>query len=387
MSRLRTIAPSPAEWDAFLATRPDAHILQTSAWGELKSRFGWSAERIALARGEHIVAGAQVLFRRLPLQLGALAYIPKGPILDPVDSELAAALMASLDRLCRKRRAVLLKIEPDAIAEADAGLEPLGGQSTQSQPAAPSGPPPLRDGHGRASILEPRRMTGALNALANTLRPSPHTIQPRRTILVDLARSEQDMLAAMHPKTRYNIRLAERKGVTVREAARSDLPAFDALMQVTGARDGFASHAPAYYQAAFELFVPAHARLFVAEVGWQIVAGLFAFAHGERAWYFYGASSDAHRDKMPNHALQWHAMRWARSIGCRVYDLWGIHDEDEATLEAQYLSRDDGLWGVYRFKRGFGGRVARFAGALDRIYNPVLYRLYLIALKRRSSIE
>jgi lipid II:glycine glycyltransferase (peptidoglycan interpeptide bridge formation enzyme) len=341
MSRLRTIAPGPAEWDAFLAARPEAHILQTSAWGELKSRFGWSAERIALARGEHIVAGALVLFRRLPLQLGALAYIPKGPIVDPGDSELAAALMTGLDRLCRKRRAVLLKIEPDA----------------------PYAAPFARLG----------------------FRPSPHTIQPRRTILVDLASSEQDMLAAMHPKTRYNIRLAERKGVTVREAARSDLPVFDALMQATGARGGFASHAPAYYQVAFELFVPARARLFVAEVDAQIVAGLFAFAHGERAWYFYGASGDAHRDKMPNHALQWRAMRWARSIGCRAYDLWGIPDEDEATLEAQYLSRGDGLWGVYRFKRGFGGRVACFAGALDRAYNPVIYRLYLLALKRRSS--
>ncbi len=387
MSPLRTIAPGPAEWDTFLAARPDAHILQTSAWGELKSRFGWSAERIALARGEHIVAGALVLFRRLPLRLGALAYIPKGPILDPADSEVAAALMAGLDRLCRNRRAALLKIEPDAIAEVSTGLEPLGGRSAQSQPATPSGPPPQRSGHGQASTPEPRRMTWALNVLANTFRPSPQMIQPRRTILVDLARSEQEMLAAMHPKTRYNIRLAERKGVTVREAARSDLPVFDALMQATGARDGFASHAPAYYQAAFELFVPARARLFVAEVDAQIVAGLFAFAHGERAWYFYGASSDAHRDKMPNHALQWHAIRWARSIGCRVYDLWGIPDEDEATLEAQYLSRGDGLWGVYRFKRGFGGRVARFAGALDRVYNPLLYRVYLLALKYRIHAE
>jgi len=189
----------------------------------------------------------------------------------------------------------------------------------------------------------------------------------------------------MHHKTRYNIRLANKKGVTAREASRADLPAFNALMQATGARDGFAVHSPAYYEAAFDLFVPGgQARLFVAEVESHIVAGLFAFAHGDRAWYFYGASSDAHRERMPNHALQWRAMRWARSIGCREYDMWGIPDEDEAALEAQYLRRQDGLWGVYRFKRGFGGRVVRFAGAFDRVYNPLLYRLYLLALRNRD---
>jgi lipid II:glycine glycyltransferase (peptidoglycan interpeptide bridge formation enzyme) len=338
MSAVEITAPSARDWDAFLASRPDAHILQTSAWGELKSRFGWSAARIAATRGGRIAAGALVLFRRLPLRLGALAYIPRGPILDPGDAELAATLIAGLDRLARGRRAALLKIEPDATRFDLPGF-----------------------------------------------RPGPQTIQPPRTILIDLTRDEDDILAAMHQKTRYNIRLASKKGVTVRAADRSDLPAFSALMQTTGSRDGFGVHSPEYYEAAFDLFVPGgKARLFVAEVESQIVAGLFAFAHGRRAWYFYGASGDAHRQRMPNHALQWHAMRWARSTGCREYDLWGVPDEDTAALEAEYLDRRGDLWGVYRFKRGFGGEVVRYAGAFDRVYNPLLYRLYLLALKQRD---
>ncbi len=341
MSAVEIVAPGAQEWDTFVAARPGAHILQTSAWGELKSRFGWSADRIAVVREGHIAAGALVLFRRLPLRLGTLAYVPKGPILDPGDAELATPLIAGLDRLARSRRAILLKIEPDAFQ---------------------------------------------LNLVG--FQPSLHTIQPPRTIVIDISHREDDILAAMHHKTRYNIRLASKKGVTVREATRSELPAFNALMQTTGSRDRFAIHSPAYYAAAFDLFVPTgQAKLFVAEVECQIVAGLFAFAQGERAWYFYGASGDAHRERMPNHALQWHAIRWAKSIGCRAYDLWGIPDEDEAALEAQVLNRRGGLWGVYRFKRGFGGKVVRFAGAFDRVYNPMLYRAYLLVLKYRRNVE
>jgi len=370
MSSAQIVTPGAHDWDAFVAARPNAHILQTSAWGELKSRFGWSADRIALERDTRIVAGALVLFRRLPLRLGTLAYVPKGPIVDPGDSELVAALIAGLDQLARRRRAILLKIEPDAP---DSVNDPAG--------RAPREAP--RSGSGVGTSGYTAAWKPAL--LGHYFRSSPHSIQPPRTILIDLTRGEEEILAAMHHKTRYNIRLAERKGVTVREATRSDLPAFNALMQATGSRDRFAVHSPAYYAAAFDLFVPRNcARLFVAEVESQIVAGLFAFAHGERAWYFYGASGDAHRERMPNHALQWHAMRWAKSIGCREYDLWGIPDEDESTLEAQYLDRHDGLWGVYRFKRGFGGKVVRFAGAFDRVYNSLLYRLYLLALRNRD---
>jgi lipid II:glycine glycyltransferase (peptidoglycan interpeptide bridge formation enzyme) len=343
MSSLHVITPDAANWDAFVASRPDAHILQTAAWGDLKSRFGWSAERIAVTRDGQIAAGALVLFRRLPLRLGTLAYIPKGPLVDLSDEALTSTLLSGIDALARRRRSILLKIEPDALA------------------GSPAGERYLQLG----------------------FRPSPQTVQPPSTILVDITRGEEDILAEMHQKTRYNIRLAERKGVSVREAGRDDLLAFNVLMQVTGARDGFDVHSPNYYNAAFDLFVLRNqARVFVAETEAQIIAGVFVFALGRRAWYFYGASDNDFRERMPNHALQWHAIRWAKTSGCCEYDLWGIPDADEAELEAQYLHRSDGLWGVYRFKRGFGGKVVRFIGALDRVYNPLLYRVYLLALKR-----
>ncbi len=363
---LRIIQPDNTEWDDWVAGQADGNILQSWAWGQLKAQFGWRAARIALSDGARLVAGAQVLFRSLPLRLGTLAYIPRGPLADWENEETMKKLWAALDPMCRSRRAILLKIEP--------GISDSNFPWPGRQPV-----PPAWSADRRPEEVGGRQIPG--------FRSSLHTIQPPRTALVDLQGSEEELLARMRQKTRYNIRLAARKGVAVRQGTIDDLGAFHALMQATGERDTFSVHSLEYYRAAFELFAPKRARLLLAQVEGEIVAGLMVFALGRQAWYFYGASGNAHRDKMPNYALQWEAMRWARSVGCATYDLWGIPDEDEATLEARYLDRDDGLWGVYRFKRGFGGRVVRYAGAFDRVYNPLLYRLYLAVLSRRGMLN
>jgi lipid II:glycine glycyltransferase (peptidoglycan interpeptide bridge formation enzyme) len=106
---------------------------------------------------------------------------------------------------------------------------------------------------------------------------------------------------------------------------------------------------------------------------------------GDQAYYLYGASTDEERNRMPTYLLQWEAMKWAMARGCKEYDLWGVPDEDEPTLEASFEERHDGLWGVYRFKRGFGGELRRAAQALDRIYNPLLYKLYLWRMAGRET--
>jgi lipid II:glycine glycyltransferase (peptidoglycan interpeptide bridge formation enzyme) len=107
-----------------------------------------------------------------------------------------------------------------------------------------------------------------------------------------------------------------------------------------------------------------------------------AFALGRQAWYFYGASSNRERNRMAPYLAQWEAIRWALDRGAQTYDLWGVPDADEAELEAGFEQRRDGLWGVYRFKRGWGGRLARTVGAWDRVYSPLLYRSYLAYLGR-----
>ncbi|MCA9934214.1 MAG: peptidoglycan bridge formation glycyltransferase FemA/FemB family protein, partial [Anaerolineales bacterium] len=177
-------------------------------------------------------------------------------------------------------------------------------------------------------------------------------------------------------KTRYNIRLAERKEITVRQGTATDLPAFAQLMRLTGERDGFGVHATDYYKRAYEVFAPDDVALLLAEFEGRPLSAVMVFKNGPRAAYLYGASSNEERNRMPNYAVQWAAIQWAKERGCTSYDLWGIPDATPDELEAQFSERSDGLWGVYRFKRGFGGDIRRTVGAVDRIYNPRTYKLY-----------
>ena len=268
-----------------------------------------------------------------------MAYIPKGPIGGKWD-----ALWPEIDHLCRSSRAVFLKLEPDYWV-------------------APE--------------------TEGTSILPNDFHPSIHSIQPRRTVVVDLSLDEDEILAKMKQKTRYNIRLAQRKDIEVH--ASDDIDAFYEMMTVTGQRDGFGVHTKNYYQRAYELFNPlGMCELLVAEYQGQPLAGLMVFASGQRAWYLYGASTNIERNRMPTYLLQWEAMRWAKAKGCTEYDLYGVPDEDQATLEENFTERSDGLWGVYRFKRGFGGEVKRSASAFDKVYIPWAYWGYQALMARRG---
>jgi lipid II:glycine glycyltransferase (peptidoglycan interpeptide bridge formation enzyme) len=231
-------------------------------------------------------------------------------------------------------------------------------------------PDTLRQAQGDASHLK--------------LETSPHNIQPPRTIIVDITGSEDKILARMKQKTRYNIRLAEKKGVTVR--AWDDIESFHKMMLLTGGRDGFGVHSLEYYRRAYELLHPKQmGEILVAEYEGKPLAVLFVAQSGKRAYYLYGASTDEERNRMPTYLLQWEAMKWAKARGCEEYDLWGVPDEEEATLEANFEKRHDGLWGVYRFKRGFGGELKRAVQAMDRVYNPLLYQLYLWRMAGREA--
>ncbi|HOG47996.1 MAG TPA: peptidoglycan bridge formation glycyltransferase FemA/FemB family protein [Anaerolineae bacterium] len=329
--------PSPAAWDEFASAHPHGHLLQSWAWGDLKARFGWQPLRLAVSDGSGLVAGAQVLLRRLPYR--SLAYVPRGPVIDPGDNEAAAALLPAMLEVARRRGAIALKVEPPWL----------------DAPTAEA----WWAGQGFARTRQ--------------------TVQPRRTIIVDLRPSEEALLAQMKPKWRYNVRLASRKGVTVRQGTAADLAVFHTLMVETGARDSFGVHTPAYYEAALRFASPAgSAALFLAEHEGQVLAGLMAFAFGTQATYMYGASSNHERQRMPNHLLQWEAMRWAKARGCTSYDLWGIADLEPDSPSAA-------LGGVERFKAGFGGSTVRYAGAFDYVYSPLVYRAFSWLWGRRRA--
>jgi len=343
---LHPLTPDPAAWDDFVAAHPRAHILQLSDWGALKAAFGWTPVRVALAdeRGA-LVAGAQMLLRPLPLRLGTLVYIPAGPLVDWADTAQVRALLEALDVAAREHGAILLKIEPGL------GLE-------------------------------------GVDFARYGFRHSPQTIQPPRTIVLDLSGDEEAILARMNQGTRRNIRKSAKFEVAIRQGTRDDVPRFNALLAETGARDEFGVHAPDYYQRAYDLFAPAgRAALFLGSYGGQDLAGVMVFRLGEWAWYFYGASSDRERQRMASYGVQWAGIQWAKAGGARWYDLYGVPDAEPDELEAQFESRSDGLWGVYRFKRGWGGQIVRGAGAWDRVYSPPLYTLYRLAVRLLRRAE
>jgi lipid II:glycine glycyltransferase (peptidoglycan interpeptide bridge formation enzyme) len=352
---------APTAWDAFVGAHTYANLLQTSAWGKLKGRYGWQDRIVSVANGAGApLAGALLLFRRA---YGlTFAYAPKGPLTDWSQSDLTSELLATLAAAGREQGALFLKIEPD-----------------------------LPDTPANRTML-----------YHYGLQPSPQTIQPQSTILLDISGSEEAILQHMKAKWRYNIRLAERKGITVRAATRSDLPAFNAMMAITGERDGFAVRNAGYYNTAFDLLAPQHGVFLLAEYKGEPLAALVVCVTGRLACYLWGASSERERNRMPNHALQWAAIRWARERGATAYDFYGIPDDlgrvalglrcgdgggapvEDLPLDLDALPHYD-LWGVYRFKQGFGGNVVRFVGAWDLPLHKLGYRVYHLALSLQKQ--
>ncbi|MGC9025608.1 MAG: lipid II:glycine glycyltransferase FemX [Chloroflexia bacterium] len=326
------------EWNRRLLSFPRPHILQSYEWGESKRATGWTPRHLLLEDGGRALVAALVLRRETPLLGAPVLYVPKGPLLAAKGSALLETALEVLEAEARRERAIFIKVDPDIAAEDTAALEVLRRRA-------------WRRGED---------------------------VQFRNTILVDLQADEEVLLSRMKPKTRYNIRLAERRGIRVRAGTTDDLPAFYELYRETGRRDGFLTRPYPYYRQIWQTFLESGwGRLFLAEHEGDLLAGLFLLHFGPCAWYMYGASAGRKREYMPNHLLQWEAMRWARSAGCTTYDLWGAPEQ---------LWPEDPLWGVYRFKAGFGGRFASRIGAYDFVVRPALYLAFSWAVPRLLAL-
>jgi lipid II:glycine glycyltransferase (peptidoglycan interpeptide bridge formation enzyme) len=329
-------------WNLMLRNLPCAHVLQTWEWGEFKqSTTGWTPMRFVYKSGDDVVAAASTLTRRVgPL---SIVYVPKGPVLDYTNIKLRDAVLDHLQQFARQQRAIWLKIDPDVIAAAGVPGEP------EDTPHATG-----------KQVVDHLRERG--------WHFSQDQVQFRNTITLDLTQSEEDLLMSMSQNTRRKVRTATKKGVTVRTATQDDLPTLYDLYRLTGQRDNFLIRPPQYYEKAWRDFMQADlAHALLAEADGQALAHVILFHYGKKCWYFYGASSNEQREKMPNYLLQWEAIRWAKAQGYLVYDMWGAPDVFEET---------DSMWGVYQFKRGFRGTVTRHIGAWDYTPFPPLYRLY-----------
>ena len=313
-------------------------LLQSGFWGAFRRRLGWRAQAFRCGyRGREF--RLLVLIRRLPLGL-ELAYAPHGPELsEPVIEperfllDLAEALRPHL------RRCLFLRYDLPW------GTEGLGN-------------PPE-----------------ALESFRN-LHKAPMDVQPPSTVVLDLTAGEEQLLAAMKSKTRYNIRLAAKKGVEISTARCEELDSalseWYRLYVETARRDRITLHGEDYYRTLFSLAASygqgaAEMYLLTARHEGELLAGIIVAVKGEGAWYLYGASSDRKRNLMPSYGLQWRAIRLARERGCLFYDLFGIPPSEDPRHP---------MHGLFRFKTGFGGRVLNRPGCYDVALRPLPYRLY-----------
>ena len=333
-----------ARWDELLLSLPDPHLLQSWAWGELKSRFGWRARRLSWRDGSgSAVAAGQLLTRASQLSGGLkVAYLPKGPVLDWGDKDLRPAVMTALIYAAREEGALVLKIDPEVAYETG-------------------------DGEEVEAYLR-----------ASGWGPAPNQAQFRNTLVLDLRQDEEALLRGMKQKWRYNVRLASRKGVRVRRGTLDDLDLLYRMYAETALRDGFVIRTRDYYMQAWGTFTERGlARPLIAEVDGTPVAGQVIYRFGRTGWYLYGMSTHLHREKMPNHLLHWEAIRWAKEQGCEVYDFVGAPNK---------LEESDSMWGVYRFKKGFGGRFVRTIGEWDNAIRPSAYRAYRLLMPLALSV-
>jgi peptidoglycan pentaglycine glycine transferase (the first glycine) len=353
----------PSAWNELIAGLPHPHLLQTWEWSQVKAGIGWVPMPFVWkgSRGNPIAA-AMILKRIVPTAgLSArlcVLYVPKGPVMAWSDAPLRRGVLDDLQNLAKRQGAIFVKVDPDVV---------LGTGIPNSEGAR-------EERSGLAVLAELRQREWLF---------SSEQIQFRNTVLIDLAPSEDEILRRMKQKTRYNIRLAEKKGVSVRMGTLDDLPMLYRMYAETSVRDGFVIRDESYYLSVWRSFmqtpgldrrpaIPA-AEPLIAEIEGQPVAAIFVFYFGGKAYYIYGMSRDAHREKMPNHLLQWEAMQRAKQAGCSTYDLWGAPET---------FDERDSLWGVFRFKEGLGGTVVRTLGAWDYPARPFWYRMYTEMIPR-----
>ena len=318
------------EYEAFVQSHPKGNFAQSYLWGKQKPMWQWDA--IAVRSEDGAIRGSlAVMTRKVPGIGRTLMYGCRSPVCDLDDRETFSQLLDGAKALAKKYKSYVIKIDPDVPSSNTAF----------------------------SSMLQSfgfRAKEGGKNFEA---------IQPRYVFRLNVeGKTEEELLANFHQKWRYNIRLAERKGVTVRICGKEMVPAFSDLMLTTGVRDGFVTRKPEYFAAMLDN-LGEHARLYMAfDPNDTPIAGTLAIHYGDKVWYLYGASSNEHRNLMPNYLLQWRMIQWAVETNCRIYDFRGVSGD---------VSEDNPLYGLFRFKQGFGGDFTEFVGEMDLVLSPVIY--------------
>ena len=332
------------EYTEFLESHERCNFQQSLEWGKVKTN--WIKE-VVLAEDENhkIIGSICIWIRKMPI-FGNMMYSSRGPVCDIHDKKVLEQLTDGIKELGKKYNAFVLRIEPDI----------------------------KKDDQEFRKIVEEIGYK-----IKDDAKDFKDEIQPRFVFRLDIkGKTEDEVLAGCHQKTRYNIRLAKRKGVVVKEGTREDLKDFHKIMIETGSRDGFIIRSLDYFEKMYDELAPKHMKLLMAYYEDKPISGIIPIMYGNKTWYLYGASSNQHRNLMPNYLLQWEMIRQAIQNKCDIYDFRGVSGVVDET-HPQY--------GLYRFKKGFGAEFTEFIGEVYWPFKPLTYKLYKIAEKTFRTLR
>ncbi len=317
------------------------HPVQTWVWGDFQKDCGHQLFRLGVFKNSKMISAYSVAFHRIPHLPYSVGTILRGP-------KITAGMLSAVAKLARQQQAIFVKFEPDVIHKKFSA-------------------------DGSAAIVNP------LPSFPSLLISPKSAFYPH-SYIVDLTQSEEKLLAAMHPKTRYNIKIANRYGVKINESNSSQ--AFTQYLDLifdTTVRQGFYLHNRDYHRRQWQFLsktdIP---HLISASYNNQTLSSFMLFSYQNRLFYPYGGSLSVDRQVMAPTLLMWEAIKFGKKIGCHSFDMWGSLGPD--------AKQSDPAFGFHRFKQGFGGQLVQFVGSYDLVINPPLYRLYHLVDRFRWQI-
>ena len=329
------------EYSDFLEKHERCNFQQSLEWAKVKQ--SWKREVILAEDTNGKINGSlMVLVRKIPF-FGNIMYSARGPVCDIHNIEILRQITEGAKELAKKYNAIVLRIEPDIKSD---------------------------DTDFRNIMLE---LGYSIKDDAKNFRDE---IQPRYVFRLDTKnKTEDEIFKNFHQKTRYNVRLATKKGVTVKEGTREDLKDFHKIMVTTGIRDGFITRPLEYFEKMYDCLGPEHMKILMAYYDGKPISGVIPIMYGNKTWYLYGASSNEHRNLMPNYLLQWEMIKIAISRKSDIYDLRGVPG----------IADDSN--GLYRFKKGFGAEYTEFIGEVYIPFKPLTYKAYKFSEKMFRSLR
>ena len=332
------------EYKKFLESHDRCNFQQSLEWGNIKS--SWKKEVILSEDKDGKIRGSLcVWIRKFPI-FGNMMYSARGPVCDLYDEEVIKDLRSGADSLAKKYKAFVLRVEPD-ILKTDEEFRKI--------------------------------ITKNGFKIKDDSKDFKDEIQPRFVFRLNLkGKTEEEIFAEFHQKTRYNVRLATKKGVVIKEGTREDLKEFHKIMIETGERDNFIIRSLEYFEKMYDEMAPNHMKLLMAYHEDKPISGIIPIMYGNKVWYLYGASSNSHRNLMPNYLLQWTMIQEAIKMGADMYDFRGV---------SGVVDESHPQYGLYRFKKGFNADFTEFIGEIFIPYKPLMYKMYKFSEKAFRTLR